>query len=346
MNYQSKKYKLLIADESYNSSINDIFNSTSFPGNISVRFSRGAKPLDSLKSDGDEIFPLVINDIKNNKTVAFGCCVVQKLFVNGIAENVGYLTGLKVLPEYQKKINIIPMAYDFLYNNLKSKVSLFYTTILSENYDVQKILEKKRKSMPDYNYIGNYTVHCFKGRKKLLNVNQGDIDGIESFYNKYSCKNNFSPVNINLYNLSNNDFFTMRDKKGNIVMACAVWNQQNYKQYIIDGYHGIFKILRHFPTNLMGYPKFPKPRSPIDYGTLSLFCCDKMYIDKIPDFLNTVSSMVPYSFLIYGVFENNPFCKYVEKLKSVTYSSKLYTVDWDRKFELNDNQVYLEVGLL
>lgn len=103
MNYQSKRYKLLVADESYNSAIRDIFDSTSFPGNISLRFSRGDRPLNSLKNDGDEIFPLIINDTIKNRTVSFGCCVVQKLFINGVISNVGYLTGLKVLPEYQKK---------------------------------------------------------------------------------------------------------------------------------------------------------------------------------------------------------------------------------------------------
>ena len=346
MNYQSKRYKLMIADNNYNSSIKDIFDSVSFPGNIGVRFSRGSKPLDSLKNDGEEIFPLIINDIKNNKTVAFGCCVIQKLFVNGIARNVGYLTGLKVLPEYRRKVSILPLAYKFLHDNLKSKVDLFYTTILSENYKAQKILEKKRQSMPDYNYVGYYTVHNFKSRKKLLEVRQGDVDGIDSFYSKHSCKNNFSPTNRKLYNLSDDDFFTMRDEKGKIVMACAVWNQQSYKKYILDDYHGIFKVLRHLPMQLLGYPKFPLPKSYINYGTLSLFNCDEKYSDKILDFLNTVSFMSPYSFLIYGVFENNPFYNIVKNLKSVKYSSKLYTVDWGEKFELDNKPVQLEVGLL
>lgn len=346
MNYQSRRYKLLLADESYDSSINDIFDSMSFPGNISIRFSRGIKPLESFKNDGDEIFPLIINDIQNDKNVAFGCCVIQKLFVNGVARNVGYLTGLKVLPEYQRKINILPLAYNFLYDNLKSKVDLFYTTILSENHKAQKILEKKRKSMPDYNYIGNYMVHCFKGKKKILNVKQGDVNGIDLFYSKHSCMNNFSPITRKLHNLLDKDFFTMRDQNGNIVMACAIWNQQSYKKYILSDYHGIFKILRYLPTELLGYPKFPEPKSYINYGTLSFFYCDKEYNDKILDFLNTVSFLTPYSFVIYGIFENHPFYNHLKKLKSVTYSSKVYTVDWKEKFELDSKPIQLEVGLL
>lgn len=226
-------------------------------------------------------------------------------------------------------------------------MDFFYTTILSENYTAQKILEKKRKSMPNYNYIGNYMVHCFKhNKKKILNVCRCDMKGLDIFYNKYSFRSNFFPANRKVYNLIDDDFFTFRDENGNIVMACAVWNQQNYKEYILEDYHGILRFLRYFPTKLLGYPSFPVPKSSINYGTIAFFCCSEEYTNRICDFLNTVSSMTSYSFLVYGIFENHPFCSQIKKLKSIKYSSKLYSVDWKERFKLDDKPIQLEVGLL
>lgn len=349
MSFRNDRYTLRLAEHDDAAGIKKVFESGEFPGGISIQFLRGEDPFTSLQNDGDKAIVLIIVDTITNEIIAVGACIIRKAYVNGGIKNVGYLTGLKVLPQYHRKVSIIPKAYEFLYQVTKDDIDLYYTTILTDNIPAQKLLEKKRKNMPEYKYIGNYTVYCMGTGKKRnnLDIECGNIKDLDEFYSKCLPNNNLSPINRNLFGLQNSDFYTLR-QDGEIIIACAVWNQQDYKQYLLKSYSGVYKAISKLPTRYLGYPPFPKSNRLINYASISLLSCNRDVDHKIvQEFVEKViEKSTDYDLIFLGMFED---CKYniiFNKIKHVKYKSRLYEVKWNEESGKLQQPINLEVGLL
>lgn len=358
MNYRNNKFEFTLASEDDSDEMLELFEDMDFSGDISVLFTRRPSPYKSLMSEGEKTIIPLVKDTTNGTICAMGCCIIRKTFINGEVKNVGYLTGLKIRKEYASLIYLIRDVYTFLYEKTKDQVDIFYTTILKDNKGAQKLLEKKRKNMPVYHYEGDYTVYCFAkipydfgNKNKRINeykFETGNMEGVRGFYNNNLKRYNFSPSNIDLYKLNDDDFFTLRDKEGNILAACALWDQNDYKQYIITNYSGIFKYIKKLPTNLLGYPNFPVENIPLNYASLSLFFVEDMDVELAEYFLRQViQSCKKYDLLMMGLFESHPFNSIFNRIKHIKYSSRLYRVNWEEGLlELDGRPLDIEVGLL
>ncbi|MDP4180850.1 MAG: hypothetical protein Q8942_07135 [Bacillota bacterium] len=363
MSSPNNRFEFGLATENDSKEILGIYESGEFTGGISVLYTRRPDPYRSLMLEGEKVVLPIIRDKERGNICAIGCCVIRKAYINENIKNVGYLTGLKILPEYRRRTPYISEVYKFLHDETREFVDIYYTTILEENITAQKMLEKKRKNMPEYKYQGNYTVYCFAtGKKGLFNgvkpksvfrnpeylLEKGNTKGLNEFYNENLKSCDFSPSGIDLAGLQSEDIFTLRDKNNDIVAACAVWNQQSYKQYIITGYNGIFKYISKFPTRWLGYPSFPKEKTSANYACIALFCSKVDDYGLLEEFIRKVAQeSSKFDFIMYGLFENNPMNVVLQKIKHVKYRSKVYLVDWEEPvINIGSRPINLEVGLL
>ena len=353
MNCRNKRYIIDLASPSEAKEILKIYESGDFTGKISVLYTRRPDPIKSLRQEGEKVVIPILKDQTNGKICGMGCCVIRKAYLNGEIKNTGYLTGLKILPEYRKKLLPITDVYNFLYEQTKNEVDIYYTTILKENMAVQKMLEKKRKNMPEYLYQGDYTVFCFRTGRKVFKTNnyllqRGQREGLLQFFKKQEKQYQFSPQITTMYKNFKQDVFTLSDPQGNILAACLVWNQQDYKQYLITEYKGIYKILQRMPTKLWGYPPLPKKNAPANYACVSTLYVKnddpnlaRYFIEKVAEYSRQ------YDFLMLGLFESHPLKTIFKQIKHLKYQSRLYLVSWDNKqYNLNHRPLNLEVSLL
>mgnify|MGYP001068204293 CR=1 FL=1 len=352
MSSRNNRFEFGLASSEDNRQILEIFESIDFKGNISVLFTRRPDPCESLMNDGETAVIPVIREVESGKICAVGCCIIRKAFINGEVRNTGYLTGLKVLPEYRRKLPNISDVYSFLHEQTRDKVDIYYTTILKDNINAQKLLEKRRKNMPQYDYAGEYTVYCFTTGKSVnsnsYTFKQGGDKALEEFYKRQLSTYNFSPVNMDLYGLTLEDFYTLSDVNGEIIAACAVWNQQSYKQYIIKGYGGIYRHLKHIPLSWIGYPNLPKENLPANYASIALLMVKDNSEELARYFVKKVAQhSKKYDFLMLGLFQNHPLNGAFKRIRHIKYQSKLYTVNWNiNAIKPDQRPVNLEVGLL
>lgn len=124
-------------------------------------------------------------------------------------------------------------------------------------------------------------------------------------------------------------------ENGRIKACCFVGNQQAYKQYKMCSYGGIYKALSHLPTRLFGYPQFPKPDSIVNHGVVSYLYVENNDKKLCSDFLRSVAAETDFSLLIWGGFENNPLCSALDRMKTVHYGSRLYSVEWSETCEIS-----------
>lgn len=354
MNTLNKRYTLHIATEADSEAIKELYEANDFDGAIRVQFLRNPDVFQSLKNEGEKLVVLLLRDIqKDNRAIGMGVCIIRREYIHRKEKRIGYLTGLKILPVYRKKIRFIPAIYEYLNEQTKDDVDVYYTTILSSNLIAQKMLERKHTNMPGYHYHGDYTTYFFSPKcssNKSFCLNRGVTEELKQFYREQLANCDFCPSEIEKYSIPEDMFFHLHDKTGAIVAACAVWNQQKNKQYKVSGYKGIYRIAPYLPLKFFGYPRFPKPSSDCNYLTYA-FVRAKNNNPEIAEILIRKTSELfrKSDFLMLGLHKSNPLNVLFGNIRHVKYQSRFYTVSWDKEDDYQqqpDSSIGLEVGLL
>jgi len=355
MNGRNKSWELAVATPEDAPGIQKVFDDGDFKGDISVKFNRAPDPYQSFQNDGEHIILPVAKEPATGKILGVGGCVIRREYINGSLQNTGYLTGLKILQSHQRRLNCIKEAYQLIDEQASKYAPFYYTTILKSNELAIRFLEKRRKGMPPYVYLGEYTVFCCgtggNASKTDGVFGRGHTEELAEFYKKHLPNYNLAPTSERLYGLNDHDFYYLKSPGGIILAACAVWNQQSYKQYIISGYGGIYKLLSHIPAAWFGYPTMPKPGCSANYASIAALIIPEENRGIAQSFLKRVlREAKQYDFVMLGLFENHPLMEVTKKLKNIKYQSRLYAVDYagnmDLSGGLDGRPIMLEVGLL
>jgi hypothetical protein len=328
----------------------EIIEEEDFKGRISLLYTRRPDAYESLMKEGEEVIIVVCQDTVNNKIAGFGSCAIRELFVNGKPEKVGYLFGLRSKKEYRKTFLVLAKAYQALSAALKDKgVNYFFTTILEDNLYAQKLFEKQRKFMPCYEPFGSYEVYTLKTHNKAVKnigiefrkANKTDIPSIDEFLSEQGRKFQFYPVisentlgGFTFPELTYEHFYILVDRSDKILAVGAAWEQQSYKQYIVQGYGGIIKYI--YPISslfpLIGYPSLPKPGSVLNFFTLSFWAVKDSNPELFRTFLQNIAAadINGYPFFLVGIHHQNPLREVLIKMPHLKYSSKIYLVNWGK----------------
>lgn len=358
MNYRNERYGLSLAGHEHSRQLLNIYESGEFTGDISVVYTRRPDPYRSLMMEGESTLIPIILDREENKVCAMGACVIRKVTLNGEIKTAGYLTGMKSLPEYRKRIPNGAAVYKFLQERTRDKVDIYYTTILKDNTGVQRMLEKKRKNMPEYHYIGEYTVFCLgtgavqKSKEPTeyrgFSLVKSSVKEVEDFFGANSLAFNFSPVGTTWHALEDDDCYALRDTSGRIVAACSLWNRQSCKQYLVTSYRGAYRYLRKLPLRVFGYPNLPRENCTVNHANMTMLTVKDLDCRLARYFIKRIASgATSYDLLTLGLFENHPLITAMDTIKSIKYRSRVYTVRWTDDDPLPDPRpVNLEIGLL
>ena len=132
-----------------------------------------------------------------------GAYTIQDLYINGIAERAAYIFGLRGNEDSLKRYPLLPKFYEYLERSLHSKgIRICFTTILKGNMSTQRLLEKRRTFMPDYEFIGNFESFCFRNTAKtsgheeyvFSRAARSDLADVVTFLNREGKGLQFYPV--------------------------------------------------------------------------------------------------------------------------------------------------------
>ena len=325
MNFQNNKYKLEIADSD---SIKYILEKNAFSGGISVSYLRGDNPLLSFKKEGTPLM-YVLKDTGSNMAVGMGGCIIRDVVIGNKILKAGYLSGLKIIPEYRNKVLCIPDIYKYLYEQSRPYVDFYYTSILTDNQYAVKMFEKKRKNMPEYIFLENYNTYFIRKNMYYSNkyvIKQGLSQDILDFYKNESSKYSFLLHNIDNY-INHGDFYGLYDNT-NLIGAGYVTNQSSYKQYKVENYSGIYKLISKLPLYLLNYPKFPKEKECAKYLSSSILVKNNDYNIGLHFLSLLLKNYKDYDFIMIGFSESDTLNKIIEKIRHITYKSRIYYVSW------------------
>ena len=229
----------IIQNCDYSDEIKNILNEEEMESLVQVKYEKVPNLFESLQNDSEKTPVIVVGiDTVNNNIVGVGACSIFK-------NNIGYLNSFRIKKEYRNKVNF-GKAYEILIKEVKKYgVKNIITTILEENKIAQKILTKKRKSMPIYEFYKNIVFFSLKNKKKgNLTVKDEEILDYGNF-------------KIHLKNKSN-------------------------KKYVVTNYRKIYKFLYKFRKiiTLFGYPEMPEINNVSNFLYVNIVLKDKNLNNK------------------------------------------------------------------
>ena len=285
----------IIQNSDYSDEIRNILNDEEMESLVQVTYEKVPNLFESLQKDSEKT-PIIVAgiDVKNGYLVGVGACSIFK-------NNIGYLNSFRIKKEYRNKVNF-GKAYEMLITEAKKLgVKNIVTTILEENKIAQKILTKRRKSMPIYEFYKNIVFFSLK------NVKKGDLIVKDEEILKYG---NFE---IHLKNKTN-------------------------KKYVLKDYKKIYKFLYKFRKviTFLGYPEMPEINKISNFLYMDFVLKGKNADEKKNK--NEFRKAVKFiqnkgyncDFFMIGSYENSFLEKNLDKMKVFKYKSKMYKVFYEK----------------
>ena len=317
-----------------------------FGGDIAVKFTRDPDPFASLLAEGSDVVLPVARDRSTGRLVGMGACVIRDAWVNGGARRVGYLTGLKALPEFRGWLRLIPQMYAFL-REQSPGVDCYVTTILTANEMARKLLERERPNMPRYRFVGGYTTHSFRVSRawEERRVDGGRLDDVVRPWGdgRFNLASAGVPPSV-----TDADVRVFRDRSGAVLAWCAVVDQRAAKQYRIMRYGGVYERLSRLPLHWAGYPRLPRAGAVANHVSI-------VGLGAVGDDPRLMRSLLrgvgaefrDRDFVMVGVADGHPAAEALGRMRTVTYESRLYDVAFDdRCLQLDGRPIALDVAYL
>ncbi len=365
------KFKVELSKPEDDSELRNILGKISMGKSISITLRKEPSFFDALSVEGKFNQVIVGRDVSEGKVVGFGVRSIKNCYVNGEEIDIGYLGGLRLLPEFRGG-TLTFRGYSYFRELHKDGKAPFYlTTIVDDNESAKKLLTAQREGMPNYHDFGLYTTFVLKVSRNKLKLNKNisqaslkNLEGTIDFIQGEGKKKQFFPSYVTadfmtkgglLRGLGLEDVF-LYSKNGEIEGVMACWNQHSFKQTYIERYGTVLKLSRqviNFANQIAGNsPILPKEGKQLNYSSGALIVVkddNPQVFDNLVDAVYNRAQEYQSSIINIGLHSKDPLSEVVKARSSINFRARLYVVTWEdnKLFSSLDNRVpYLELGSL
>ncbi|MBE5936336.1 MAG: hypothetical protein E7262_11255 [Lachnospiraceae bacterium] len=348
-----------LARECEGERILEILESSASKGTMELLYTRRPNAYLSYKKESDDTKVFVIKE--NEQIIATIAEIIRKVYIGGEVKKIAYVCGLKKDINYKGNVN---WGKVFFRSLVRDDIDGYFCSVLSDNKSAIDLFEKKRKNVMMTELLGEYRTYLmtpyFKFRLEensylFKRASKCDEQQIIKFLNEQGRKKEFFPVIEHIEQFTNlriEDFYVL--KNGNEIIAVgALWNQVEYRQYIVKKYNGVMKIARclNIFLRLLGYIQLPKENENIDFPMLSFFISKDDNEEYYKIFLNNLKNeMKKGGMFVIGTVESSFNGKIYNKLRNIHFDTRIYSIDFiagkGKKVIINKNKLWLECGLL
>lgn len=281
------------------------------PGRIRVRFEREPDYFAGCTPDTQV---LVARD--GGRVVGVACRDIRKLYVNGVAEEVGYLGQLRIDRAYRGQL-LTARGYRVMRElHASSPVDGYYTTIVEGNAQAEGVLVRKSRGvMPRYRFVEKLHTLAVPVAKWS--------GGLPPAGNVGRLKPAAPLPNL----------FPAYPAQGEIITVpggtAALNDQRAFKQTVIDGYDRALSLVRPF-YNLVARIPLPKPQTQVHHAYATHFAADDAGAARV--LMRAVLDAAAgkgLEHVLFGFTASDPFLGIARTFKPIEYISSIYTVSFD-----------------
>ena len=336
-----------------------VLESSAAKGSIELIYTRRPNAYDSYIKDAKEAHVFV----SRNEERIIGTCaeLVREVYIGGEICRAAYICGLKKDAEHSGSIGF---GHGIIRELQHDDVDFYFCSVVADNADARRMFEKSRcvlemKQIAGYKtYILNPKVKI-KSPKHTLVFRRATVEDEEKvvhFLNTEGKKRDMFPVvkTLNEFcNLNIEDFYVLMDGE-EIVATAALWNQTEYKQYVVKRYGRWMKLARVCNPLLSAfqYIQLPKENEPLHFPMLSFFLSKNDSEDNYRIFLSEIKREIAkeYGMFVVGLSEGHFAAAIMDRLPSINFETKLYevTFPWSNQIYKTPNPqtAFFECGLL
>lgn len=359
-----REYHFEIMDQDPQNQLLQCLEQGSFKGNISLLYTRKPRALDSFLKEGRIL--RVYGCFKENQLQGFGAAAVNRLWLAGEPQDTAYLFSFRVNVTGARALAELPRGYGLHFREMETLgVKSCFTTILEENGPAIAMLEKNRRSMPEYHYLGRVmTLSRRTTRAPRLPIGWSfcqakpeDWPELLQFLEEQGRSMDYFPLlsmddlKTGLTSPKGEDFYLLRNAQEKILAAGAAWDQRSYKQYIPVAYGGIMKALNPLSSwlfPLFGFPPLPDLNEAMNFYLLSCWAVAENNPKWFRVFMRQMAAIRRRSsFFSLSIHEGHPL--YAEACRGpvIGYGSRFYEVLPRNGKALEHNRpIYIEPGRL
>ena len=352
------EYKLIDANKNDGKKMLNVIESSPSKGILQLLYTRRPDAYESYKKEDEDSIIKVVKS-KDDDIMLQIAAVNQKFYIEGKEKELFYMGGLRKNKKYNEQIHWTDL---FAKWNDELPKHEFYVSILKDNKHAIDVLVKERKGWPSFHKISDYYTNIFTPKAVLKNkwdndkykiqkVQKEDIKKVYSFLKSEGQKYNFFPVIDDLENFADlylDNCYVLKSGK-EIVGFTALWNQENYKQFVVKKYGFPINVLSKldFITHKMGYVSFPKADETFSFSYLSFFIVKNNSLDLYKVLLYKICKELEGKIesLVIGttsdIFQNEVF----KNIKKLSFSSIIYYLYYGEERTIK-NEPYIECALL
>lgn len=315
-----------------------ILEASAAEGGIELLYTRRPDAYASYEKEPGEARVFVSTD--GDRTVGVAAELIREVYLGGQAVKAAYICGLKKDPAYEGTA----FGLRFIHALRQEGTSLYYCSVLSDNTAAQGMFERGRRALK-VSPICAYTTHILnpaarKVRRKLTRggdpalrpATQADRPALTAFLAEEGSRHDLFPVMGDLsgfHGLSAEDFL-LYEEAGEIRGAVALWDQTDYRQYVVKRYRGIMRAARRLNPLLeaAGYIRLPREEEPLCFPMLSFLLArgdeDSVYRALLAGAVTAAAAR--YGMCVIGLPKSHPAAPLLGSLPAIRFDTKLYAV--------------------
>jgi ribosomal protein S18 acetylase RimI-like enzyme len=369
------RFRFELAGPPDDAELRALLAATPMPGAISIGFRREPSFFDAGAVDGRFRQVVAARDSTSGAIVGMGTRTVSPRFVRGTPQPIGYLSGLRVRPEY-RNIGLVARGYAFFKQlHADGRTPLYLTTIAADNHRALELLTSGRAGLPRYHPLGEFHTLAFSLRRRattlksphgveIRTATESDLPAIMAFFAETGPARQFFPcLDVNDFGNASGLYrgvalseMNVAIRGGRIVGTLGVWDQRSFRQMVVAGYHRGLALARpaiNLWSRLRGGPHLPRPHEPLPYvlGTLpTTIDADPQLFQSLVDAALARAALSDATHLLLGLHGDDPLLAALGSRRIRRYVTRLFAVCWDDGDEirscLDGRPPYLELGSL
>jgi hypothetical protein len=288
---------------------------------------------------------------------------------------MGYLSELRIHPGARRYRALFPGGWARLGElHRGGRVQLYVTTIFADNLAARRLLERHRPGWPTYaprDRLTTLVAALPRSRHspappgvELRPARSEDVGEIAALLARVYAGYQFAPLwtpasltsGARCRGLAIEDF-TLALAGGRLVGCVAVWDQQAFKQTVVQGYAGGMRLARalwNVAAPLMGRPTLPAPGEPLRHAYLSHLAIDDgdpaLFVALAKAALMRVHER-RYAYVTFSLSTRHPLLPTARRaFKHLAYDSIVYLVHFGDAAEaaarVEDRPALLDAAIL
>jgi hypothetical protein len=370
------QFEFRLATPDDDAELRGVLSSIPMAGQVSLVFAREPSFFGATAVDGKSVQVVTVRDRATGRIIGMGTRAIGPRFVGGQPTSIGYLSGLRLLPEYHGRAGLLARGYRFLRALHQDGQTPFYlTTVAVDNTVALRTLTNGRAGLPTYHSLGNYVTLAISAEypksptaaSQHVNTRLAEVDDrdlILKFLATHGPRRQFFPIFESpdlfepggwLQGLQPRDIMLAFDGD-RLVGTLGAWDQSSFKQTIVHGYSRWLSLVRpvyNTVASIRCRPQLPAVGSVLEArcGAIPVVVGDDAAVFScLIEALSKEVARRGVKLLLLGLHESDSLLPAGQVLAGREYVTRLYLVYWpDRPPELTElvqRVPYLELGCL